>query len=164
MERKDKERKNMIGEVISVIQNPLNGYITLRSGLTSAIGVVKGNYLDGIAAEAAQGIPTHGVTETLAASFNLLVKAEFKMCSAGSAYFGSIPDLTNRAKVDFTLPQIELNHYNGIGAFCDATLLTITDTIAGLLTPYGGSLIQKKRCSQQISCLSFIRIFHRRSH
>ena len=143
MRTQDKERKNMIGEVINVTNDPLNGYIALRSGLTSAIGVVKGNYLAGIAAEAAQGIATWGVTADLAKSFNLLCKSEFKMCSAGSAYFGSIPDLTNRAKVDFTLPQIEATHYNGIGAFCDGTLLTVTATIAALLGPYGGSVLQR---------------------
>ena len=143
MTKEDKERKNMVGETINVINNPLNGFIALRSGLTFAIGEVTTQYMNGIKAEALQGIPTGGVTVDLKNSFESLCKAEFKMCSAGSAYYGSTPNLTNRAKVDFTLAQIEAKHYNGIGAFCDGTLLLITPTIAALLGPYGSSALQQ---------------------
>ncbi len=143
MKTPDKERKNMALESVHVIISPENDYVTKRSGIAAAIDKPYQEILKGIAAQTKQGIPTHGITTNLGNKFDLLCKAEFKMISAGSAYFASIEDVINRAKVEFTLPQVEANHHNGIASFCDGTLLTITPTIAALLGPFGGSVIQR---------------------
>src|SRR5450631_4205738 len=138
MDRPDKERKNMVLESISIVLDTTNDFVGKRSGIADAIAKAVVQIQKGIQAEANQGISTHGETINLAKQFHFLTKAEFKMCSAGSAYYASIEDEISRSKVNFTLAQIEGKLYNGIGAFCDGTLDLITPTIAALLVPFGG--------------------------
>ena len=139
----DKERKKSVLEVISIVKDPLNDFAGKRSGIVAAIDFPYQEIMKGIQAQTKQGIYIGGVTTNLGDKFELLCKADFKMISAGSAYFGSVPDETNRGKVNFTLAQVEGHHYNGIPTFCDGTLEVITPAIAALLEPFGGSVLQR---------------------
>ena len=142
MTTKDKEIKQMLLALLYIHHN-VPEYATERSGIIPVMDKVQTQVQKAIDAQTQQGIPTHGVTTTKGGKFHVLALSLFRLCSAASGYFASIPDEENRAKVAFTLDQIESHLYNGIESFTDGILLVITPAIAALLGPFGGSVVKR---------------------
>ncbi len=138
MEQTDYEGKNMLLIVYSVLDNPLNNFLTLRQGLDVPKSLLKDQILLIIKTESLAASPLFGDTIDKEHKFDLMMHSIFHVASAATAYY-SMPATADpglRAKVNFTLPALLRMTYAKTQADTQAILDVITPIIDNL-EPFG---------------------------